>query len=325
MAIKKRNTMDTNVQQNVQLQTVTESPTALISLAIEKGANIEQLERLMALKERFDAQQSNKLFLSAISNFQKVVPEIKKNKKVGYTNKAGSFTGYNFAEIAEIDATIKDAMAENGLSKRWELNEDGEKLICTCIISHCDGHFEKTTMSSIKDASGGKNEIQSRASAFSYLQRYTLIGALGLTTASEDNDGDGTPPPANQNTQQQQNSTDLPWLNMTDKQGNETSVWIGVKYDLSKGITNITKLRNLYKISKATSDEIEKIKIIHKSEPVPIATADEKPFVIPGLWYAKMDKCKTKADVVAVYNSAKETIDACPELQELLRETRNNF
>ena len=38
------------------------------------------------------------------------------------------------------------------------------------------------------DTSGKKNEIQSRGSTITYLQRYTLIGALGLTTADEDID-----------------------------------------------------------------------------------------------------------------------------------------
>jgi hypothetical protein len=323
--------MDTNVEQN-QLQTINESPQSLITLAINKGASIEQLEKLMAMKERYDAQMANKTFLSAIANFQKDVPEITKSKQVGYTNKTGGFTGYKFAELGQIDATIKDVMAANGLSKRWEITEDGERIICTCIISHFDGHFEKTTMSSIKDASGGKNEIQSRASAVSYLQRYTLIGALGLTTASEDNDGDGTPPASSSNTHQahqtqQQNTNDLPWLNMANKQGEPTSEWLQIVIDLTAGDTNISQLRNKYKISKITAEAIEKIKVVGtNSQPaVPITQSNDEPFVIPGLWYAKMEKCKTKADVLAIYNNSKETIDAHPELQKLLRETSNKL
>jgi uncharacterized protein (DUF3820 family) len=54
------------------------------------------------------------------------------------------------------------------------------------------GHSESTTLSAAKDGSGNKNDIQARGSAATYLQRYTLIGALGLTTANEDVDGAGT-------------------------------------------------------------------------------------------------------------------------------------
>lgn len=52
---------------------------------------------------------------------------------------------------------------------------------------------------------------------------------------------------------------------------------------------------------------------------------EEKPFIIPGHWFAKIEKCKTKADVMEVYKSHKETIDAQPELQKLLKDTQNSF
>src|SRR6185503_12119749 len=113
-----------------------ESPQNLISLAIEKGANIEQLEKLLALKERWDATQANKSFIAAMSNFQKEVPAIEKKKLVKYASSKGGFVNYKYAELGEIDDTIKEAMAANGLSKRWEIKEEGDKLICTCIISH---------------------------------------------------------------------------------------------------------------------------------------------------------------------------------------------
>ena len=184
--------MDTKVTKQNEIA-INDNPQSLIALAIEKGLDINQLEKLLGLKERYDQVQANKAFISSMSNFQKDVPEIQKKKLVNFPSKTGGMVNYKYAELGEIDETIKGPMAANGLSKRWEIKDEGEKLICTCIISHIDGHREETTMSSIKDASGNKNEIQSRASAISYLQRYTLIGALGLTTASEDNDAIGTP------------------------------------------------------------------------------------------------------------------------------------
>ena len=44
-------------------------------------------------------------------------------------------------------------------------------------------------MSGAPDTSGKKNTIQAQGSSVTYLQRYSLIGALGLTTADEDIDG----------------------------------------------------------------------------------------------------------------------------------------
>lgn len=163
------------------------SPNRLLELAITSNADIDKLEKLMQLQERWNAQQANKAFLAALSNFQATVPVIEKGKQIKFGN-----TSYKFAPLGEIDAAIKSCMRDNGLTKRWEMSDDGANIICTCIISHIDGHSEKTTMRAIKDNSGGKNEIQQRASAVTYLQRYTLVAALGLSTADEDDDGHGS-------------------------------------------------------------------------------------------------------------------------------------
>lgn len=284
-----------------------ESPQNLISLAIEKGANIEQLEKLLSLKERWDAAQANKSFIAAMSNFQKEVPAIEKKKLVSYPSSKGGNVSYKYAELGEIDETIKGAMASNGLSKRWEIKEEGGKIICTCIISHVDGHTESTSMSSGKDTSGGKNEIQSTASAISYLQRYTLIGVLGLTTATEDNDGDGTPPPKTETHNVQQEDT-REWL--SEAKFNE-----GLKR-IQEGEQGVYQALNAeFKMKKVYREVLQTAKQIKPDEP----------FVIPGNWYAKMEKCKTKKDVLAIYNSHKETIDAHPELQKLLKETITNL
>lgn len=359
--------MDTKVEQN-QLQTIDDSPASLLALAVQNNASIEHLERLMALKERWDAIQAKKHFLESLSHFQNDVPAITKGKQVGYTAKNGAFVGYKYAELGDIDEAIKAAMSKSGLSKRWEISEDGEKIICTCIISHIDGHEEKTTMSSIKDASGNKNEIQSRASAVTYLQRYTLIGALGLTTASEDNDGDGTPAakPTSQN-----NNPDLPWLNIRDKQGKLLPDGDAVIKNIAAGIETIETLSDRYKLSKAVKDELIQVKVTgNKDEyidhepvisPAPAITEpDKKPFVIPGLWYATVEKwksvtdaidkytskattinahkelqtfffdealkqCTTKAEVLSLYNAAKEAVMSSSDLQNKFKATQNKF
>jgi hypothetical protein len=303
------------VVQNNQIQIVDDNPQSLISLAIQRGVDITQLEKLLALKERYDSIQANKSFLAAMSKFQKDVPTIEKKKQVDYTNRSGGKTSYKYADLGEIDEAIKEPLANNGLSKRWEISEDGEKIFCTCIISHVDGHSEKTSMSSVKDDSGGKNLIQSRASAVTYMQRYTLIGALGLTTASEDNDGDGIPttPHHTNNNQNVASNNELPWLNLKDKNGVYTEIGNQIIVDLKSGRTTIEEIKSKYKLSKVVSEELVNIKVANE------------PFVIPGHWYAKMEKCKTKADVVAVYTSHKETIDAHPELQKLLKETQSKL
>jgi hypothetical protein len=98
-------------------------------------------------------------------------------------------TEYKYAPLADIVRQIKDACKACGLSYRWTFQDTKDELRVTCIITHLDGHSEETTMSSNADTSGAKNAIQARGSAIEYLKRYTLIGALGLSTSDTDVDG----------------------------------------------------------------------------------------------------------------------------------------
>jgi hypothetical protein len=50
-------------------------------------------------------------------------------------------------------------------------------------------------MTSAADTSGAKNAVQSRGSALTYLMRYTLCGALAITSADDDDDGGGSGAP----------------------------------------------------------------------------------------------------------------------------------
>lgn len=52
-------------------------------------------------------------------------------------------------------------------------------------------------------------------------------------------------------------------------------------------------------------------------EQQPSQPADNSGFTIPGHWYAKLEKCKKQADLLALYNQHKLTVDANPELKKL--------
>lgn len=190
------------------------NPSALLQLAVQQNLDIEKLERLMQMQERWQAQQARRDFLSAVSQFQKTCPVLEKTKKVDFTTRAGSRTKYSYASLGDIVESIKAPLADSGLSFRWEIQEQENKLVVTCIISHLNGHSERTAMSAAKDESGGKNEIQQRGSSITYLQRYTLIAALGISTADEDIDGqkDETPvmPQPKQNAAQPRNQSTAP-------------------------------------------------------------------------------------------------------------------
>jgi len=167
---------------------VTTSPADLLQLAIEKDVDIDKLEKLMAMSERWNAQQAKKSFLVAMATFQSKCPELKKGKSVVFGD--SSKAKYKYIPLGEIVKQIKAPLKSCGLSYRWKTEEVEGKIKLTCIVSHIDGHSECNTMTAEKDTSGNKNSIQSIGSTMTYLQRYTIIGALGIATADEDADGE---------------------------------------------------------------------------------------------------------------------------------------
>lgn len=172
------------------------TPLVLLEQAIAKGVDMDQLQKLMDLQERWEKKEAKKAFIDAQSLFQEKVPVIPKKSVARINSQKGSYS-YRFANLGTIAGTIKEALKHCGLSYRWEFHEANGKLKVICIVSHRDGHSETTEMEAGVDATGGKNEIQQKGSTHTYLQRYTLIGALGLSTADEDMDGakpGGVPP-----------------------------------------------------------------------------------------------------------------------------------
>lgn len=164
------------------------TPQTLLMKAIEKGVDVDQLGKFMELQEKFEKKEASKAFKIAMAGFQSEKPVLIKNGKVDFITKTGSKVKYNFISLSSIQGSIDSILSKYGLSYRWE-QEDAEKAIkITCIVSHIDGHEERTYLKANADTSGNKNDIQSIASTVTYLKRYTLEGALGLSS-SEDNDG----------------------------------------------------------------------------------------------------------------------------------------
>lgn len=212
------------------------TPDRLIELAITNNADIDKLERLMELQERWQAGQAQKAYLQAKAEFQGKVPDLQKKSKVNYKTSKGNIN-YSFIPLGQISKQIAPAMFEAGLSYSWQIDDSTEKIKVTCIISHVDGHSEQTSMSAAKDATGAKNEIQQRASTVTYLQRYTLIAALGLTTADQDTDADHQP-----DTREQMHPQHPKWTGAAKALSEQTATipQIAKKYILTE--TNKTKL-----------------------------------------------------------------------------------
>jgi len=176
--------METLKTKTMKSELIKSDPQNLLKLAIEKGAGLEQLEKLMDLQERWEKNEARKAFFKSMAEFQKVKPSVKKDKKADYGQGKAK---YNWASFDSIQKAIDPVLSDLGLSYTFETIEEG-KLTIICKVTHELGHSEQTQLSAPNDNTGGKNPIQALGSTNSYLRRYTLSNAFGIS-ADEDNDG----------------------------------------------------------------------------------------------------------------------------------------
>lgn len=161
------------------------TPSVMLGQAIKSGASVELVERLMALMERDDANNARKAFDFAMAAAKAEMPTIVKSQEVDYSTAKGR-TNYKYEDLATISKAVDPVLSKFGLSYRFRASQNGALLSVVCIICHRDGYSEETELSAANDSSGGKNSIQAVGSAATYLQRYTLKLALGLSVARDD-------------------------------------------------------------------------------------------------------------------------------------------
>lgn len=163
----------------------------LLGVALERGATVETLERLLALQERFQQQQAQCALNRALLEFKMAAPKIVKSASASI--RPG--VTYRHAVLSEIVDVLTPALARCGLSFYWQIRQEGGAVVVRCALRHVDGAEIDTEMAGQADTSGQKNAIQAIASTVTYLQRYTLLALTGLA-AGEDDDGRGGAEPA---------------------------------------------------------------------------------------------------------------------------------
>ena len=159
------------------------TPPELLAMAVNKGADVEQIEKLMDLQVRWEAKEAKKLYITALSTFRAVCPTITRSRQ-GHNSK--------YAGLAETIEEIKDLMSANGLSHAWTIEQNDQLVSVKCHLTHVGGHSETSTMSAAPDDTGNKNSIQALGSTVSYLERYTFFALLGLASREMDDDGAGS-------------------------------------------------------------------------------------------------------------------------------------
>lgn len=171
--------------ETMELQRAPITPMDMLQIAVEKGADLDKLEKLMDMQERWEKTEAKKAFVAAMAKFSAECPTIDKTKSAHHNTK--------YAGLAETLEQIRDLLSRCELSHSWKTGQDASGITVTCCITHAAGHSECTSMTAAPDNTGSKNSIQAIGSTATYLQRYTLFAVLGLASSESDNDGNAAP------------------------------------------------------------------------------------------------------------------------------------
>jgi ERF superfamily len=165
-------------------------PYRLLSQAIERGASIETVERLVALAQEMRALQAREAWFTAIARFQDQCPVIYKTASAKIQTSRASFS-YNYAPLPEILAIVQPVMAPLGLSVSWRTPRiENDRVVVSCRIAHALGHTEDSGEIAMPiifaDPGIGATPPQRVGIALSYAKRYALLGILGLAPEEDD-------------------------------------------------------------------------------------------------------------------------------------------
>ena len=160
--------------------------------------DIDKVRGLLEIKERWDANEARNAYNEAFARFKAETVKVIRN----VTIKDGPLKGKKHADLFSITDAATDALSKHGLSASWRIVSDERDWIkVACRIKHTAGHFEEVEFGGPIDTGPGRNAIQARKSSVTYLERITLLLALGLAEQDADDDGAGAgergaPPPA---------------------------------------------------------------------------------------------------------------------------------
>lgn len=171
------------------------SPASLMQLALQNNASIDVIERMMALYERWEANQARKAYIKAMSDFQSKCPIIKRKKEGGKTKEG--VVAYKYAPIEDLVEQTKELISECGFS--YSLNtplkierEGVTGVEVVMIISHIAGHSETyTQFMPFVTKTGVMSEPQVLGATQSYAKRYVFQNGFGIMTGEDDTDAVG--------------------------------------------------------------------------------------------------------------------------------------
>jgi len=179
-----------------------DSPSTVLALieraALDPRADVEKLERMMAMYERLKAKEAELAYNAAKGRILKKLAGIKivKNKSVLYDSEQGkpqkgTYEAFKYAPLEEIDKHLRPLLADENMDLSYsdEPREGGGIRIRGRLKHLPSGHYEDSFMSAPLDTTGGKSEVQAAGSTNSFLRRYVVCNIFNIVVVGDDDDG----------------------------------------------------------------------------------------------------------------------------------------
>jgi hypothetical protein len=161
------------------------SPMQELQMQIVRTGDLEKLKQLREIEKDWRDDQAKQAFNTAFAAFKAEAVKLVRTKLIT----DGPLKNKKHVELGEVVRVATPALSKHGLSISWRLSKDEPQWMeVTCTLRHQAGHSETVSMGGAPDAGPGRNAIQARGSAKTYLERYTATAILGLAP-EEDDDG----------------------------------------------------------------------------------------------------------------------------------------
>jgi hypothetical protein len=181
-----------------------DSPSTVLALieriALDPRADVEKLERMMAMYERLKAKEAELAYNAAKGRILKKLAGIKivKTRSVQYEiekgkPQKGTYEAFKYAPLEEIDKHLRPLLAEEDMDLSYsdEPREGGDILIRGRLKHLPGGHYEDSLMPAPPDTTGGKSNVQAVGSTNSFLRRYVACNIFNIVVVGGDDDGTG--------------------------------------------------------------------------------------------------------------------------------------
>ena len=212
----------TTAQDDTALAVHSQTPGELLRIAVEGNADVDKLERLMALQERWEATQARKAFYKAMRDTQEEIRPVVRDASNDQTRSM-------YTRLETMHKAISPIYTKHGFSVSHDEadspNEGMTRYIAIC--RHIEGHAETTHIDLPLDDVGmqgraNKTKVHAKVSSSSYARRVLEARIFNVVFGGEDDDGNAA---GGATITDEQLSTLLDWIDSTqDPKGDLTAL-----------------------------------------------------------------------------------------------------